>query len=94
MALTLIPTNTPRKRGQHGEQFDTANLDAAIALTIDLYSAIDNDSDACAKGWLQAKRESNEPITYDEVSEILDKVFDVATKIQARLIAARNGKAN
>ena len=94
MALTLIPSTTKRARGQHGEQIDTANLDAAIALTIDLYGAIDNDSDNCLKNWLQAKRENNEPITAEEVSEILDGIFNVAIKIQARLIAARNGKNN
>ena len=93
MALTLIPTNK-RARGEHGEQIETAHLDAAIALVIDLYGAIDNDTDRCANGWLQAKQETGEPITYAEVGEMLDKVYDVAIKIQARLIAARNGKTN
>lgn len=92
MALTLIPSETKRQRGEHGEQIDTAHLDTAIALAIDLYSAIDNDTDVCAKGWLQGKQDRGEPITYAEVSEILDKIYNVATNIQARLIAARVGK--
>lgn len=99
-SFDLVPDETPRGRGQHGEQIDTALLDAACAGMLDLYLSIDNKTlnVRTAKGWVIGKMNNQEPLEYEKVADIFDRIADRIAIIHANLTAARqqvnrNGKA-
>lgn len=90
--MNLLPPSTDKRgRGEHGEQLNTALLDLGIAQLLELFISIDNGREdiTTVKGWLQSKIECNEPITYEEVNFIINRIQDAIGKIHAQITAAR-----